>query len=133
MSTELDALRGEVAAAHGLPAGAAGFLTATSLEGLERQAAGLKALTPPSQEPVSAPDPITVALATKTERKTAALAIFTGRPPQPRDQAGRFTSSGFDGGARQPLPAPRDAMAEHGQWVAALARASRNHSGGGSF
>jgi hypothetical protein len=80
--------------------------------------------------PAAPEDVFTIAAREKAQATLAAL--FSGRTAQPRDEAGRFTSSGFDGGARQPLPVRRDPEREHGQLVAQLVSLRRIY-GGPSF
>jgi hypothetical protein len=125
MSAELDRVRREVASGRGLPDGAVGFLDGQTLEQIEAQADGLaKVLDRPRQVPPAAPDPITVARAAKTERKRSLVASLAGRPAHRRGRAGRFTS-GFDGGARQPIPTPSDPVRDHAELVAQLAYRSK--------
>jgi hypothetical protein len=124
LSSELDQLRSEVAAGCGLPAGAVAFIDAETVEGIEAQADGLvKLLGSSGQEPAAQEDLLTTLRAGQAQRKRELAAMFAGRRPQPRDEAGRFAS--FDGGARPPLPTPSDPEQEHGQAVTALARAAR--------
>jgi hypothetical protein len=53
--------------------------------------------------------------------------VLRGRQPQPRDERGRFT--GFDGGARQPVPQSRPPEQEHGELLVKLARLSAIRGG----
>jgi hypothetical protein len=135
MSADLDPLRGEVAARHGLGVDARSFLTGTTVDELEAQAAALaKVLGAHADrrepEPAAAPDLLTVAAAEKARRKQELAAMFCGRAPQPRAESGRFAS--FDGGARQALPVPKSPERAHGELVAGLASYRRTHGGGGA-
>lgn len=73
------------------------------------------------------PDPFTNMQGSKARRKQELAVIFTGRVPPPGDQLGRF--AGFDGGAREPAPLPRDPEREHGELVSRLAITSRTFRG----
>jgi hypothetical protein len=113
------------------------FLDATTLEGIEGQADALvKVLGTRDDQPrppvpngtvaqESVGDWLARARAAKQERQRALLASFVGRPPQPRNALGQFTSTGFDGGARQPVRPAGDPVREHAQVVAQLAGLSK--------
>jgi hypothetical protein len=96
---------------------------------LEASADGLAQLidshagrTEAEAEPES--DPITQALAAKTQRKRAlALMLTGGRPEQPRDEHGRYAT--FDGGARRTIPIPLTPDQAHSQAVVQLANLAR--------
>jgi hypothetical protein len=112
---ELQSLRRDTAAAHGLSANAARFLTGTTLAEIEAEAGKLARLIdasgePPAQESSAdaGPDLFGRMAESKASRKQALAALFAGGS-QPRDEAGRFatrTTASFDGGARQ-APPPR--------------------------
>jgi hypothetical protein len=122
----VDAVRQAVAAQHGLPEDAAGFLTGETITELEASADGLAALiashrTGAEPDPEPASDLLTAARHAQQARKRELAAMFIGRPrhQQPRDEQGRYVS--FDGGARAPVPAPRDPLADHDRAVTRLA------------
>ena len=122
----LEALKAEVAPGHGLGAGAASFLTGETLDEVEASAAELARFVTGRRvelhpEPEPSRDPIAEALSAKAQRHERIVAMFTGRPQQPRDQAGRFT--GFDGGARPTVARPADPEKGHAEVVLQLARA----------
>jgi hypothetical protein len=127
VSGELDRVRAEVAADRGHPAGAVSFLDASILERIEAQADALVKLATSRaqrrQEPAG--DWLAKARAEKAERQRMLLASFTQTAPQPRDEAGRFVSTGFDGGARQPIPPVGDPVREHAEVVSRLAYQSK--------
>jgi hypothetical protein len=126
MSTSLDAVRHEVAAARGLDAQAARFVHGETVEELEDSADRLASLLnrEPTQARAAVPDLFSTATKEKAARNDALVAMFSGRQPQQRDEAGRY-ASGFDGGARRPLPAPGDPEREHGELVNRLAADSK--------
>ena len=128
--TELDAVRAQVVAEHGLPPGAVRFLHGGSVAEVEEQAARLAGLldSAASQEQESdAPvDLLATARAAKEERRRTLRAALSGREEQPRDASGRYAPrASFDGGARSPLPLPRDPVHDHDQTVGELARLRR--------
>jgi hypothetical protein len=116
-----------VAAEYGLSPEAAKFLQGETLEEVEGSAATLVQLLGEhrDEQPAQALDPITAGMRAKAERKAELHALFTGRTPQPRDDQGRFSTSGFDGGARKPVPPPRDPEREHNEMVMQMAALSR--------
>jgi hypothetical protein len=135
-NAELESLRAEIAAARGLSPHAVGFLDGTTLAEIEAQADELARVIGASgarHEPGAAAgaDLFTIAAREKARRKASLAALFSGRTPQPRDESGRFT--GFDGGARQPLPVRSDPEREHGELVAQLVSLRRISGGGPSF
>jgi hypothetical protein len=107
---------------------AAAFLTGSTVEELEASADGLGRLiaehrerSEPEPDPAT-PDLLTEARTAQRERTARLAAMFTGRPKPPgqsRNELGRFAS--FDGGARAPVPAPRDPHQEHDQVILGLA------------
>jgi hypothetical protein len=114
---DLDGLRAEVAAAHGLDADAAGFLTGSTVEEVEESAVALvKLLGERGQAEDVGADLFTRAAAQKARRKETLLAALSGPAPQPRDAGGRYAS--FDGGARTPAPSPES----HGDWLGRVVR-----------
>jgi hypothetical protein len=128
-----DDLRSAIALAHGLDQDAATFLTGETIEQLEQSADQLARLVEThhqESEPAPQVDPITAALQDKARRKRELADTIIGRPRQPRDEHGRYASTGFDGGARASLPRPKDPEAEHGRVVLQLARM---RALGGSF
>jgi hypothetical protein len=124
----VDALRGEVATQHGLDPRAASLLSGETVQELEENATELAHFVHTharDEEPVVEVDPIGTALAGKAERKRQ-LAATILRPPLPsRDEQRRFAKSGFDGGARLPVPEPSDPLRDHDEFVGELARVSR--------
>jgi hypothetical protein len=126
-----DDLRELVAAEHGLPQAAVGFLSGSTLSEVETSAQELNQLLGGRQdEPTPPTDLIAMALRAKNARKAKLAQVFLGRPrPQPRDEKGRWV--GFDGGARQPLPEPRDPERDHNAAVARLGQ--RQMLGGVDF
>lgn len=128
MSAELDEVKREVAAAHGLGADAISFIGGTTVEQIEANAAAFARLVHAggaNQQPEPAGRNIFAeATAQKAARKAELRRLFTGRPTrQPRDEDGRF--SGMDGGARTRVPTPRSPEREHGELVAGLAALAR--------
>lgn len=123
----LDQLKAELVQDRGLPDGAVSFLSGSSVAELEASADALiKVLGSHVQPaPEASANPFTTARAAKAERQRALLAAFIGRSGQPRDAGERYARSGFDGGARQPVPAPRDAEREHSELVSLLAYQSK--------
>jgi hypothetical protein len=78
-------------------------------------------------------DLVTRATVEKRQRQ-AALVASLHPPEQPRDEQGKFAASGgrsFGGGARQPVPAPKDPVQEHDEIVLQLAQLS--HLGRSQF
>jgi hypothetical protein len=133
---DVEALRLEVAAGHGLGEAAAGFLTGSTVEELEAQAGALARVVGAADarrepEPAAAPgDPLADALAGKEQRQRELAALFTRRAPQPRDETGRYAGRGsFDGGARPSLPLPPPT---HGEWLGQVLR-TRSADRGASF
>jgi hypothetical protein len=118
--SDLDELRAEVAAVHGLPASAADLLNGDTIATLEQSAADLAALVNASQPAEQEqPEPL-VALLTaaadgKRQRQARLVkALHPHETEQARDERGRFagggsnvTSSSFDGGARPLTPQPQ--------------------------
>jgi hypothetical protein len=105
VSSDWDRVCAEVAADHGLPAGAESFLTGSTLDEIEAEADALvKVLGASERQPEPTLDPISEALRQKQRKRQQLLAAITGRREQPRDRQGRYVS--FDGGARQPVPGP---------------------------
>jgi hypothetical protein len=128
MSEMLDEVRKAVATDRGLPDGAEAFVSGTSLAELEASADALSRLVASHSRPErSEPQDLFVRTrAEKAERQRTILAMFTGRGPQARNDLGQFSSRGsFDGGARQPVAAPRDAEQEHGKLIGHLAAESK--------
>ena len=122
---------------HGLDAEHARFLVGTSVDELERSAIRLKQLlgereSEEHEPPFAHASALFATAETKAERKRALRAVITGRAPQPRDERGRFTSSGFDGGAREPAQTPRNPEREHDRWLLD-ALASRRVDAGARF
>jgi hypothetical protein len=132
MSEGLEAIRAEVASAHGLDARALPFITGSSLEEIESSATALAKLVDTSrvrreEEPT---DLLTAARAERVERKRELAALLTRPSPQPRDHTGRFAArGGFDGGARAPALARANPEAEHSATVARLISESRQSRG----
>lgn len=122
MSDGIDELRADLARERSLPNGAEKFLTAATADELERQADGLAQMLGTTTEQRSEParDLFTVAADAKATRKQVIIGMFTGAVGQPRDQAGRFTAGGFDGGARATAMPQRDATADHGRLLGGL-------------
>jgi hypothetical protein len=109
--SDLDQLRAEAAAARGLDPAAARLLTGTTIAEVEESADELARLVG-QHEQADADQPeqpgsdfFARAAADKQRRRSELLDALTGRPRPERDQRGRFASGGFDGGARQSLPA----------------------------
>jgi hypothetical protein len=130
-----EALRREVAAAHGLGAEAATFLTGTTSEQLEASAGALAGLLggggdQRGQDSATEQGLLTGAAAAKQRKQEALLAALLGRP-QPRDESGRFTTRaiGFDGGARQPVPVATSPQQAHAELLGHLITASRVYRG----
>ena len=136
MSDEAE-LRQLVAAEHGLLQGAESFLRGDTLAEVEASAVQLKKLlgtqhehnteAPVVDEQETAPNLYAAAATGKAERQRALVNLLTGRAPQPRDERGRFTTGGFDGGARQRLPPPPES---HGSWLTRILRSRAADSGG---
>jgi hypothetical protein len=122
--SELDVeLRERIAGEHGLDAEAAEFLVGTTVEELEQSATALAELVGERHEQ-EAPDFFAAAAAAKAERKRALVDLVTGRTQPQRDEQGRYT--GFDGGARQSLPAKPES---HEQWLVKVLRSRRADAG----
>ena len=126
----LDELRADLARERGLPDSAVSFLQGGTVAELEAQAdtlGGLLGTTHAQREPEPAPAPNLrdVALAEKARRRQELVALVSGRAPQPRDAAGRFATTGFDGGDGASLPVPRDPEADHNATVSQLANLRR--------
>jgi hypothetical protein len=106
-SADMAAVRRLVARKYELPIPAAlRFLTAETVEGLDRQAAALARPLDEhrEQEEAEAPAGPFGAMATaRARRKRELVDALCGR--QPRDYQGRF-AAGFDGGARESVPLP---------------------------
>jgi hypothetical protein len=135
-----DELRLVVAREHGLDEGAARFLHGETVAEIEESAIALAKLLdrePHTQEPTreqglgrGAPDLFNAAATAKAERKRSFLAALTGRGRQPRNpETGRWTTTGFDGGARQPVA--QQAPEDHGVWLVWLLRERRADVGAG--
>jgi hypothetical protein len=130
MSGPAAELRRAVADAHGLPEGSEAFLRGETVEQVEESAVEFMRLLEErrEQEPKPAPDFFAAAAAAKAERQRALVDVITGRGSQPRDERGRFAgSSGFDGGAREPLP---PAPQSHDEWLVDALRDGRANAGG---
>jgi hypothetical protein len=135
---ELESLRYDIAASRGLDAGAAGFLTGTTLEEIEASADALARLIDASGEhrqksAIAGPDLFTGMVESKARQKRELAALFCGRARQPRDEAGRFAqrAAGFDGGARASLPIAKPPEQAHADLLGHLITASRVYRGGG--
>jgi hypothetical protein len=127
VTDELDALRSEVAATHGLGADAVPFLAGTALAEIEASAGLLASLVASSgAEEQTAPLAalFTHGAARKAERQRALIQALHGRQPQARDELGRWARS-FDGGARRPPPSPGPT---HEEWLAQLLLDARAHA-----
>jgi hypothetical protein len=122
-----DDLRELVASEHGLSPEAASLLTGSTLAELEQSAAELSKLIGERDEGPAASrarDPFTAAAEIKAERKQTLMAALTGRAgEQPRDERGRFASTGFDGGARRQAIQPR--QQSHDEWLGEVLRYGR--------
>lgn len=132
--SDLDQLRRELANERGLPEAAAGFLTATTIAGLETQADELAALAgATSPEPEPEPEPLAGlfdrAPAEKQRRQRALIAALHGPAPRARDERGRFAAVSFDGGAREPAPTEPES---HDSWLIRVL-ASRAADAGAAF
>jgi hypothetical protein len=133
---ERDELKAVIAAQHGLDREASRLLQGTSIEELEQSAIALAKLLGKDAEPDpvadSPPDLFADAAEMKAARQAALASALTG-PSQgrARDAQGRFaaTGTGFDGGAREPMPARRSPEAEHGQLIGQMAAISRTFRG----
>jgi hypothetical protein len=126
-SADLEALRRLAATEHGLPPEATGFLTGSTLTELDESAAALAKLLGESRdpEPTAAPaGPFADMAGDRARRKAELAAIFTGRP-KPRDERGRFKSTGWDGGARTPVPIHPSPEQAHNELVLQMARISQ--------
>jgi hypothetical protein len=133
----VDALRAEVATRHGLGREAAALLAGETVDQLEQSAVALAHFVDAHKgdaELAAEPDPITAALAGKAEHKRQLAATILGRRSQSHDERGRFAPRGsFDGGAREPLPAPRDPQRDHDELVAQMVRLRRIFGGSSDF
>jgi hypothetical protein len=69
-------------------------------------------------------DPFTAAAQHSRARKVALANLLRGRARSETPPA-RKRSGGFDGGARQPVPLPRDPVRDHDALVGQLAGLSR--------
>ena len=74
------------------------------------------------------------AASVKERRKREIVQALHGPQPrpQPRDEHGRWASTGspsFDGGALQPVPTPIDPAQEHDKLITGLAAVSRTYGG----
>jgi hypothetical protein len=139
----LEQLRVEIAQEHGLGRDGAQFLTGTTLQEIETQAAQLRKVLDAGgpqrePEPVAPTNLLAELRAERLARKRALAEMLTGRS-QPRDEAGRFVSSAgsvrtgpFDGGARGTPVVASDPLREHDQLVAGLI-AARRIFGGSDF
>jgi hypothetical protein len=125
MSEGPEALREEIAASRGLDPRAAKLLTGTTLEEVEASADELVKLLDRGGREEEPTDLFASARADQARRKQALLTALAGRSEQPRDDRGRYGS--FDGGARQPVPTPRDPSATHSELVSRLAAQSHLH------
>ena len=120
---DVDALRGEVAEAAGLPPAAAGLLQGATLAELEDSASQLAQVVHANdvaEDEHDAPplaDLFADRAGQKLRRQRALVMALHGPRPQPRDEAGRFAAAGFDGGARRSLPPPPQS---HDAWLAEL-------------
>jgi hypothetical protein len=65
----------------------------------------------------------------KARRQRALVESIHGRPSQPRDERGRFTAGGFDGGARQPVPVAQSPERAHAELLGYLIAASQVYRG----
>jgi hypothetical protein len=119
-------LRQVVADQYGLPDGSAAFLRGTTVEELEQSASEFARLVGDRREP----EPTyqlgdLFSAGARAERKAQLARLFSGRPPQPRDESGRWISTAerqtpitFDGGARGgPVPVTGPPEQEHGRWL----------------
>jgi hypothetical protein len=132
--TELEALRVEVAVAHGLGMNAAAFLDGATVEEIEAQAVNLARLVA-AERKEEQPHPLALALdpAERARRKRQLTELFTTGPRQARDERGRFASRGFDGGARMSLPVRKSPEQAHDELIVQLAGLSRTFGGGQSL
>jgi len=128
--SDLDAVREQVGAEHGLPPAAIKFVTGETIEDIEGSADRLAKLLDTASaraddEPTNLLD---AARRGQAERKAALLASLSGRRAQARDSRGRYAPAGsFDGGPRRALPTRRDAEVEHCELVGDLAAQSHHH------
>jgi hypothetical protein len=137
---ELDALRLEVAEAHGLGEAGAQFLRGESLAELEAEAGQLAALVAEREQQPAPEDLFTAAAAAKVERRRLLHDLLCGRAPKPRDEGGRFagrpkkpTIAGLDGGARRSVPMRRSPAEEHGRLIAEMAAITNTFHRGAGF
>jgi hypothetical protein len=139
MTDDLDELRHQVAAMHGLPEQAAGFLSGETLTEIEASAdalARLFAVSAPETGQTPEPDALTYAITNastvKAARQRALVDALHPRPQPSRDEQGRFAS--FDGGFRGGAPVTGSPETEHSQLIVSLALRARAYgSGGGQF
>jgi hypothetical protein len=150
MSDQLvDGVRAAIAAEHGLPEGAADFLTGETIDEIEANAVKLAELLTNSTRVQAAKDTeqleqaadagsLTAALqpGAKQARQRALVELLHPKQ-QLRDPHGRFTTSGsssggFDGGARTPAPVKGPPEREHDYWLGDVI-AQRRADAGASF
>jgi hypothetical protein len=133
-----DELRLVVAREHGLDEGAARFLRGETVAELEESAVALAKLLdrephtkePGEQKPRDARELFSAAATAKAERKRSFLTGLSGLGRQRRDpETGRWTTTGFDGDARQPVA--QQAPEDHGVWLVRLLRDRRADAGAG--
>ena len=130
MNDELAELRQEIATSRGLPPSAGSLLTGTTLAELEQCADELAQFVARDDvgdqepEPETFQDVISASLAGRAQQ-AALIRALHGCAGPPRDAAGRFVSTGFDGGARTPFPIRQDPVREHGELIAQMASLSR--------
>ena len=119
-------LRRLIAAEHGLDEKATSFLTGSTFTELERSAVAFARLIGQHREEEPPRDFFTAAEAAKAARKRALADALIGRPSRPTPaEPGR--PSGFDGGARRPIPTRRPPEQEHNELVLKLASVSRTY------
>jgi hypothetical protein len=140
MSEQIDdAVRADVAAAHGLDPSAADLLTGSTLDAVEQSAQRLSALVESSRTSAEQAEP-TDALRraldpqSRAQRRRELARRLAAGPTQPRGEGGRFESRrvSFDGGARPRLPAPPETLEQASLRLVLAARATGRSSGGWS-
>jgi hypothetical protein len=120
-------LRQLVASEHGLPEESASFLAGATVEEIEESATAFAKLLEERREQEAATSFFGAVADGKAARQRALVNLVTGRAPQqPRDEHGRFTAGGFDGGARPGLP---PAPESHDEMLLRILR-SREADGG---